>query len=207
MCVTFTGCELLCRETLNRLNAQQQSHATLKSKLRVQIKMKVMKGTDKGLKGLRLNQASERAGMEWEAVPPTHPLPWGGGNLRKATSQVCALWTWPQELGHPRQLPVQPEPGEIPQVLTPLTPVCRGGEGFWGGRSGGVPSSWIWGPESHPSHDYVMILGTSHPLRGWFSCSPLCLTETKMRLNVRAKIMDKDHWRWTWRWAGVGGHD
>lgn len=40
MCVTFTGCELLCSETLN---PQQLSHATLKPKLQVQIKMMVMK--------------------------------------------------------------------------------------------------------------------------------------------------------------------
>lgn len=40
MCVTFTGCELLCSETLN---PQQSSHATLKPKLQIQIKMMVMK--------------------------------------------------------------------------------------------------------------------------------------------------------------------
>lgn len=40
MCVTFTGCELLCMETLS---GQQSSHATLKPKLQVQIKRMVMK--------------------------------------------------------------------------------------------------------------------------------------------------------------------
>lgn len=44
MCVTFTGRELLCSGTLSR---QQSSHATLKPKLRVQIKRMVMKDLKK----------------------------------------------------------------------------------------------------------------------------------------------------------------
>lgn len=80
MCVTFTGCELLCCETSNW---QQKSHATLKSKLRVQIKMKVMK--DRNAKACR-GFVWIKPASAWDGVRGGLVFPVG---VRKATDQVC----------------------------------------------------------------------------------------------------------------------
>lgn len=72
MCITFTGRELLCSGTLSR---QQSSHATLKPKLRVQIKRMVMKDLKKKTKtkrkgpvGVSLELSQWAMGTECEAV-------------------------------------------------------------------------------------------------------------------------------------------
>lgn len=65
MCVTFTGCELLCSETLN---PQQLSHATLKPKLQVQIKMMVMKDKNARPVGASFESSQWATGIEHEAV-------------------------------------------------------------------------------------------------------------------------------------------
>lgn len=191
MCVTFTGCELLCCETSNW---QQKSHATLKSKLRVQIKMKVMK--DRNAKACRgfvwIKPVSARDGVRGGSVFP--------GGVRKATDQVCD------------------SPGEgTPRWVIPggtrngSGSYCPSLSSAWKERSLGVPGRWIWKPESHP----VAVLwfrgkaigqeglGFS-PREGerWFPCSPRGLIETKTRLNVSANEIYKNLSKWTSRWVG-----
>lgn len=92
MCVTFTGCELLCSETVSW---QQLSHATLKPKLQVQIKMMVMK--DKNVKACEAS---------FEASP------WVPGMEREAI--WFSQWVW----GRPRTTSVE-APGEDSQAWSP----------------------------------------------------------------------------------------
>lgn len=135
MCVTLTGCELLCCETSDW---QQRSHATLKSKLRVQIMMKVMK--DRNAKACR--------GFIW--IKPVSA--WDGArgclvfpvDVRKATDQACDS----SAARGPRWVTPWVEPGMGPGAACPSLP------SVWKERSLGVPGRWIWKPESHPATVY-----------------------------------------------------
>lgn len=92
MCVTFTGCELLCSETVSR---QQSSHATLKPKLQVQIKMMVMKDKNAKACGASFESSRWAPGMECEAI-------W------------FSQWVW----GRPRTTSAE-APGEDSQAWSP----------------------------------------------------------------------------------------
>lgn len=193
MCVTFTGCELLCGEIVNR---QQSSHATLKPKLQVQIMMMVIKGNKrKGLWELRLNQANERQGWAWGCLV----FPMG---VRKATNHMCR-GSWGRDQGlavstSPTSRPKQEWDQELLPLLLPS----------WEGRSSGVSGKWIWKPESaqwlfdNPGKSISQECLFPGEGERWFPCSPLSLTETKMRMDINVKRIDKNPSKWTSRWGG-----
>lgn len=145
MCVTFTGCELLCCETSNW---QQKSHATLKSKLRVQIKMKVMK--DRNAKACR-GFVWIKPVSAWDGVRGGLVFP---GGVRKATDRVCELRRGDHALGHPRV-----EPGMGPGA-TALTLLCLEGE------EPGGPRQMDLEARKSPGGGF-MIPGKSHRPRGF----------------------------------------
>lgn len=134
MCVTFTGCELLCSETSDW---QQQSHATLKSKLRVQIKMKGMKDRNaKAYRGfVRIKPMSD-----WDRTQGCLVFPMG---VRKATNQGWeSSWEGDQRLGHPRQPHVQVEPGMGPGANATPSPLL-GRRGIRGSQADGSGSQKV----------------------------------------------------------------
>lgn len=166
MCVTFTGCELLCSETLN---PQQSSHATLKPKLQVQIKMMVMK--DKNAKAFW--------GFVWIKPMNDWDRPWGRlvvpRGVRRATKDLCR-GSWRGDPGLP-----------TPSTPPPLTLLCLGGEEV------GASSRWIWKPGFWVATPRAISQEGFFPREGerWVPCSPLSLTETKTRLNISAKRIYK----------------
>lgn len=196
MCVTFTGCELLCSETLSW---QQKSHATLKSKLRVQIKMKVMKDRNaKACWGFVWIKPMGDWDIEREAVwfsqwvrgrPQTRCANAPGEGTKSLVIPVCSGSRWNQEWV---------------QELMPLTLLCLGGEEFGGPRQMALEA------RKSPGGCF-MIPGKSHRPRGFlpqgrrkrcFPCSPLSLIETKTRLNISANRIYKNLSKWTSRWVG-----
>lgn len=189
MCVTFTGCELLCCETSNW---QQKSHATLKSKLRVQIKMKVMK--DRNAKACR-GFVWIKPVSAWDGVRGGLVFPVG---VRKATDQVCNS---PGEGTKRWVIPGWNQ--EWVRELLPLTLLCLEGE------EPGGPRQMDLEARKSPGGGF-MIPGKSHRPRGFlpqgrrkvFPCSPLSLIETKTRLNVSANKIYKNLSKWTSRWVG-----
>lgn len=209
MCVTFTGCELLCS---GAVDWQQQSHATLKSELRVQIRMKFYEGFKrKGLFGLRLHQANERVRRESVRRFGFSQWVWGRPQSGSASSgeDTTSLAT-----------PPAPRPCRTRNVWSrsdccSLTLLCLEGEELWG-LGWGFPGRWIWKPQSHPR---VLLYDCGEkpsaqeeensPWEGG-GCFPMFAIELKWnkdRLNIWAKIIYKNFSRWTSRWVGGGGGD
>lgn len=132
MCVTFTGCELLCSETVNW---QQKSHATLKSKLRVQIKMRVMKERNARPVGTSFESSPWATGIEWGCL--VFP-----GGVRKATDQGCKLL---ERRPRTRSSPSAPRPGRTrnrSRSLCAHSPPS-GRRGVWGPQADGSRSQKV----------------------------------------------------------------
>lgn len=127
MCVTFTGCALLCGETVSR---QQSSHATLKPKLQVQIKMMVMK--DQNAKACCDFVWIKPMG-DWDGVRDYLVFPVG---VRKATDHLCrGSWRGDPGLVISLGLTSRKNPPQA-QEPRPLTLPGLGGEELGGGVSG-----------------------------------------------------------------------
>lgn len=150
MCVTFTGCELLCSETVSR---QQLSHATLKPKLQVQIKMMVMK--DKNAKACR--------GFVW--IKPMGDWDWARGYLVFPAGEEGhdppprRLLERRPRLGHLPQPHVQAEAGMGPGAAATHSPLL-GRRGVWGLRQMDLKATESPG-------GYAIMVGKSHQPRGF----------------------------------------
>lgn len=191
MCVTFTGCELLCCETSNW---QQKSHATLKSKLRVQIKMKVMK--DRNAKACRgfvwTKPVSARDGVRGGLVFP--------GGVRKATDRVCD-----SPARGPRAGSSPVEPGMGPGATAPHSPLL-GRRGAWGSQADGSGSQKVTRWRFYDSGEKPSARRVSPPgkAEGGSHVRHWAWLKRRPRLNVSANKIYKNLSKWTSRWVGGG---